>query len=124
MSELGRFLAEQAEAGGTTILPETAGAKLLVEHGRVVGIRTGDKGRGKDGEPLPNFEPGVDVTARVTVLAEGTAGHLTTAAIDAFGLEGMNPQIWALGVKEVWRVPKLTSFSTVARICAGSTCRA
>jgi electron-transferring-flavoprotein dehydrogenase len=69
-------------------------------------VRTGDKGRGRDGEPLSNFEPGVDVTARITVLAEGTAGHLTTAAIDRFGLEGSNPQIWALGVKEVWKVAK------------------
>ena len=82
ISELGRFLAEQAEAGGAMILPETTGQKLLVDHGRVVGVRTGDKGRGKDGEPLSNFEPGVDVTAKVTVLAEGTAGHLTTAAIE------------------------------------------
>ena len=106
VSELGRFLAEQAEAGGAMILPETAGQKLLVDHGRVAGVRTGDKGRGKDGQPLPNFEPGVDVTARITVLAEGTAGHLTTAAIDRFGLHGRNPQIWALGVKEVWKVPK------------------
>jgi electron-transferring-flavoprotein dehydrogenase len=106
LSELGRFLAEQAEAGGAMILPETAGERLLVEHGRVVGVRTGDKGRGKDGAPLANFEPGVDVTASVTILAEGTAGHLTTAAIDHFGLQGRNPQIWALGVKEVWRVPK------------------
>ena len=46
------------------ILPETAGQKLLVDHGRVVGVRTGDKGRGRDGEPLANFEPGVDVTAQ------------------------------------------------------------
>jgi electron-transferring-flavoprotein dehydrogenase len=106
LSELGRFLAAQAEAGGAMILPETAGERLLVEHGRVVGVRTGDKGRGRDGEPLQNFEPGADVTAKVTVLAEGTAGHLTTAAIDHFGLVGSNPQIWALGVKEVWRVPK------------------
>jgi electron-transferring-flavoprotein dehydrogenase len=106
VSELGRFLAEQAEAAGAMILPETTGQTLLMEHGRVVGVRTGDKGRGRDGEPLANFEPGVDVTARITVLAEGTAGHLTTAAIDTFGLEGSNPQIWALGVKEVWKVPK------------------
>jgi electron-transferring-flavoprotein dehydrogenase len=106
VSELGRFLAEQAEAGGAMILPETAGQKLLVDHGRVAGVRTGDKGRGKDGQPLPNFEPGVDVAARITVLAEGTAGHLTTAAIDHFGLHGRNPQIWALGVKEVWKVPR------------------
>jgi electron-transferring-flavoprotein dehydrogenase len=106
ISELGRFLAEQAEAGGAMILPETTGQKLLVDHGRVVGVRTGDKGRGKDGEPLSNFEPGVDVTAKVTILAEGTAGHLTTAAIEQFGLQGENPQIWALGVKEVWKVPR------------------
>ncbi len=106
VSELGRFLAEQAEAGGAMILPETAGQKLLVDHGRVVGVRTGDKGQGRQGEPLSNYEPGVDVTAKVTVLAEGTAGHLTTAAIDHFGLEGENPQIWALGVKEVWKVAK------------------
>jgi electron-transferring-flavoprotein dehydrogenase len=106
VSELGRFLAERAEAGGAMILPETPGQKLLLDHGRVVGVRTGDKGRGRDGEPLGNYEPGVDVTARITVLAEGTAGHLTTAAIDHFGLEGRNPQIWALGVKEVWKVPR------------------
>ena len=106
LSELGRFLGEQAEAGGAMILPETAGRQLLLEHGRVVGVRTGDKGRGREGEPLGNFEPGADITARITVLAEGTAGHLTTAAIDHFGLQGRSPQIWALGVKEVWKVPK------------------
>jgi electron-transferring-flavoprotein dehydrogenase len=106
MSELGRFLAAQAEESGVAILPETSAVRLLVQHGRVVGIRTGDKGRGRDGEPLSTFEPGSDIVARVTVLAEGTAGHLTTAAIDHFGLHGANPQIWALGVKEVWRVPR------------------
>jgi electron-transferring-flavoprotein dehydrogenase len=106
LSTLGRFLGEQAEALGAMILPETAGERLLVEHGRVVGVRTGDKGRGRQGEPLANFEPGAEVTAKLTVLAEGSAGHLTGAAIDHFGLEGRNPQIWALGVKEVWRVAK------------------
>src|SRR5947209_16557539 len=88
------------------ILPETAATKLLVDHGRVRGIRTGDKGRGRDGQELPNFEPGSDVVARITVLAEGTQGHLTGAAIEQFGLEGENPQVWALGVKEVWRVAR------------------
>ena len=71
-----------------------------------LGIRTGDKGRGRDGEPLGNFEPGSDIVAKLTVLAEGTQGHLTGAALDHFGLEGAKPQIWALGVKEVWKVPK------------------
>ena len=106
VSELGRFLAEQAEALGVAVLPETAATKLLVQHGRVVGVRTGDRGRGRQGEPLPTFEPGSDVVAGVTVLAEGTQGLLTSAAVDHFGLEGENPQIWALGVKEVWRVPR------------------
>ena len=106
LSELGRWLAAEAEEAGAMILPETAATKLLVDHGRVLGIRTGDKGRGKNGEELANFEPGSDVTARVTVLAEGTQGHLTGAAIKRFGLEGENPQVWALGVKEVWRVAK------------------
>jgi electron-transferring-flavoprotein dehydrogenase len=105
-SALTRFLAEQAEALGIAVLPETAATKLLVQHGRVLGARTGDKGRGRHGEPLPTFEPGNDIVAGVTVLAEGTQGLLTTAAIERFRLEGENPQIWALGVKEVWRVPR------------------
>jgi electron-transferring-flavoprotein dehydrogenase len=104
LAALGRWLAEQAEEAGAMILPETPAAKLLVDDGRVRGIRTGDKGRGRDGEELPNFEPGSDLAARVTVLAEGTQGHLTGAAISRFALESENPQVWALGVKEVWRV--------------------
>jgi electron-transferring-flavoprotein dehydrogenase len=106
LSQLSRWLGEQAEAGGAVILPETAAYKLLVEGARTVGVRTGDKGRGRDGEPLPNFEPGSDVTAKVTVLAEGTQGHLTGIALDRFGLAGENPQVWALGVKEVWKVAR------------------
>jgi electron-transferring-flavoprotein dehydrogenase len=106
LSQLGRWLAEQAEEAGATILPETAATKLLVTDGRVRGIRTGDRGRGRAGEELGNFEPGSDVVARVTVLCEGTQGHLTGAAIQAFGLEGENAQVWALGVKEVWRVAR------------------
>ena len=62
VAELGRFLSEKAEQAGVYILPETAATKLLVEDRIVKGVRTGDKGRGKDGEPLSNFEPGVDVT--------------------------------------------------------------
>ena len=106
LSRLGRWLAEQAEAGGAMILPETAADKLLVADGRARGVRTGDKGRGRDGEPLGNFEPGADVVARVTVLAEGTQGHLTGVALQRFGLAGDSPQVWALGVKEVWKVAR------------------
>ena len=106
LSQLGRYLAEKAEEGGTMILPETAAQKLLVDHGRVVGVRTGDKGRGREGQELPNFEPGSDLVAKVTVLAEGTQGHLTGVALDRFDLRGNEPQVWELGVKEVWKVAK------------------
>jgi len=105
LGEMGRWLAERAEELGVMIVPETAAEKLLVTGGRLVGVRTGDKGRGKHGEKLPNYEPGSDVTARVTILAEGTQGHLTGIALRKFGLAS-KPQVWALGVKEVWEVPR------------------
>ena len=106
VSKLGRFLAEKAEEAGVYILSETAATKLLVEDRIVKGVRSGDRGRGKDGEELANFEPGSDVVAKATVLAEGTVGHLTYAAYDYFDLHGADPMRWELGVKEVWEVPK------------------
>ncbi len=106
LSQLGRWLGEEAEALGVTVLPETSAGGLLVDGGRVVGVRTGDRGRGRAGEELGNFEPGSDIAARVTILAEGTQGHLTGAALDHFNLSSDNPQVWALGVKEVWKVAK------------------
>src|SRR6059036_2889176 len=106
IAKLGRFLGEKAEEAGAYLLTETAADKLLVEDRIVKGVRSGDKGRGRDGEPLANFEPGSDVLARATVLAEGTLGHLTQAAVEHYGIQGRDPQRWELGVKEVWEVPK------------------
>jgi electron-transferring-flavoprotein dehydrogenase len=106
VSKLGRFLADKAEEAGVYILSETAATKLLVEDRIVKGVRSGDRGRGKDGEELGNFEPGSDVVAKATVLAEGTIGHLTYSAFDYFDMHGSDPQAWELGVKEVWEVPK------------------
>jgi electron-transferring-flavoprotein dehydrogenase len=106
VARLGRFLGEKAEEKGVYILSETAADKLLVEDRIVRGVRSGDKGRGKEGEELSNFEPGSDVVAKATVLAEGTLGHLTDAALDYFDLRGADPQRWELGVKEVWEVEK------------------
>jgi electron-transferring-flavoprotein dehydrogenase len=106
IAKLGRFLGEKAEESGVYLLTETAAEKLLVSDRIVRGVRSGDKGRGRDGEELANFEPGSDVIARATVLAEGTQGHLTGAALDYFELQGLMPQRWELGVKEVWEVPK------------------
>ncbi len=107
VSAMARFQQRQAEEGGAYVLTETSATKLIVDDGRVVGVRSGDKGRGKDGEPLGNFEPGTDVKAKATVLAEGCWGSLTGAAIREFGLsDNREPQVWELGVKEVWKVPK------------------
>ena len=107
VSKLGRFLSEKAEEAGVYILTETAATQLLVEDRIVKGVRSGDRGRGKEGQELGNFEPGSDVVAKATVLAEGTIGHLTYAAMDYFDMrEGSDPQVWELGVKEIWEVPK------------------
>jgi electron-transferring-flavoprotein dehydrogenase len=104
IAKLGRFLGEKAEEGGAYILSETSADKLLVEDRIVRGIRSGDKGRDREGKELGNFEPGSDVVAKATVIAEGTLGHLTSTAIDYFDLHGADPQRWELGVKEVWKV--------------------
>jgi electron-transferring-flavoprotein dehydrogenase len=106
LSQLGRALAAEAEELGVAVLPETAAQQLLVAADRVAGVHTGDKGRGRDGEELGRFEPGSDITARVSILAEGTQGYLTSAALDRFELAGDSPQVWALGVKEIWKVAR------------------
>ena len=107
VSALARFQQRIAEENGAYILTETSATQLIVEEGRVVGVRSGDKGRGKDGEELGNFEPGTDIKAQVVVLADGCWGSLTGAAIREFDLgENREPQVWELGVKEVWKVPK------------------
>ncbi|MFL5817518.1 MAG: 4Fe-4S dicluster domain-containing protein [Conexibacter sp.] len=107
VSALARYQQRMAEEGGAYILTETSATQVIVEDGRVVGVRSGDKGRGKDGEPLGNFEPGTDIKAKATVFAEGCWGHLTGAAIREFDLaDGREPQVWELGVKEVWKVPR------------------
>jgi electron-transferring-flavoprotein dehydrogenase len=107
VSALCRYMQAQAEEAGAYLLTETSATQLIVEDGAVVGVRSGDKGRGKEGEELGNFEPGTDIAARATVLAEGCWGHLTDAAVREFELdEGREPQVWELGVKEVWKVKK------------------
>ena len=106
VSKLGRFLAERAEEAGAYILTETTADKLLVEDRIVRGIRSGDKGRDREGNQLGNFEPGSDLMAKATVLCEGTLGHLTYSALDYYDLHGQDPQRWELGVKEIWEVPE------------------
>ena len=106
ISQLSRFMAENAEEYGAYMLPETDAQQLLVQDGRVIGVKTGDKGRGREGEELSTFEPGVEVRAKVTVICEGTQGHLAGVLRDHFQLDQDSTQIYELGVKEVWEVEK------------------
>jgi electron-transferring-flavoprotein dehydrogenase len=107
VSAMARFQQRRAEEAGAYVLVETAASQLIVEQGTVVGVRSGDKGRGKDGQPLGNFEPGTDIKAQATVLGDGCWGTLTGAAVGEFALaDGREPLVWELGVKEVWKVQK------------------
>jgi electron-transferring-flavoprotein dehydrogenase len=107
VAALARYQQRRAEEAGAYVLTETAASQLIVTDGRVQGVRSGDKGRDKAGEPRSNFEPGTDIKAQATVLAEGSWGHLTGAAIREFDLGAdREPQVWELGVKEVWKVAK------------------
>ena len=106
ISQMARWMSEQAEELGAFMLPETDAQKLIVDQGRVLGVVTGDKGRGRDGEELSAFEPGAEVHANVTVIAEGTPGHLAGVLRATFDLDRDSTQSWELGVKEVWRIPK------------------
>ncbi len=107
LNRLTAWLAEKCEAAGVNIFPEFPGADLLYgENDAVVGVRTGDKGIDKEGKPRANFEPGVDLLAKVTVLGEGVRGSLTKKLVRRLGLdEGREPQVYSLGVKELWELP-------------------
>lgn len=107
---LGKFcawMAELAEEKGVNIFPEFAGVDLLWDGDAVRGVRTGDKGVGPDGTPLDNFEPGMDLTAPVTILGEGTRGHLARKLIERRQLDAdCNPMAYEIGCKEVFELPE------------------
>ncbi|MGH9534293.1 MAG: 4Fe-4S dicluster domain-containing protein [Terriglobales bacterium] len=105
LNRLGKWLGEKVEQAGVTIFPATGGAELLFDGDRVIGVRTDDKGRDKQGRPKANFEPGYDLQTPWVVLAEGPRGSLTKQLLDRAGLGGANPQVYSLGVKEIWEVP-------------------
>ena len=104
-----RWFGEQVEQSGVDIFAGFSGADLLIEDDTVVGVRTGDKGIDRNGKPKANFEPGSDIRAKITILTEGSRGSLTKHLIRKFHLDrDRNPQVFAIGVKEVWDVPKET----------------
>jgi electron-transferring-flavoprotein dehydrogenase len=101
-----RWLGEQAEELGVEIYPGFAAAEVLYDdNDSVVGVATGDMGRGKDGAPMDNFEPGVELRGRLTLFAEGCRGSLTKTLFERFDLRsGVDPQTYAIGIKELWEV--------------------
>ncbi len=106
LGNLCRWLAKEAEALGVEIYPGFAAAEVLYdENGRVVGVATGDVGIGKNGQPTPNYQPGVELRGAYTLLAEGCRGSLTKTLLERFGLhEGVDPQTYAIGIKELWEI--------------------
>ena len=102
-----KWLAEQAEGLGVDIFPGFAAAELLFdEAGRVCGVATGDMGIGKNGQPLPNFQRGMELRGQYTVFAEGARGHLGKQLIAHYQLDaGRDPSSWSIGIKELWEVP-------------------
>jgi len=104
LNRLAQWLGAKVEAAGINVFTSFAGRELLMDGTRVVGVRTEDKGVGRDGEPKSNFEPGYDLKSPIVVLAEGPRGSLARQLLGRLGLAGANPQIYTLGVKEVWEL--------------------
>jgi electron-transferring-flavoprotein dehydrogenase len=103
-----KWLAGLVEAEGIDIFAGFAATEVLYDgDGRVVGVRTGDRGIGKHGEKKSTFEAGVDVRAKITILADGVRGNLTKAVVRRLSLdEGRAPQLYAIGIKELWELPQ------------------
>ncbi len=106
LGKLTRWLSEICENEDIDIFCGFAGTELIYDEDRVIGVRTGDRGIDKNGALKPQFEPGADIYAKIVILGEGTRGSLTKKLIHKHNLmDGRNPQVWALGVKELWQMP-------------------
>jgi electron-transferring-flavoprotein dehydrogenase len=102
-----KWLGGLVEAEGIDVFTGFPATELLYENDTVVGVRTGDRGIGKHGEKKPTFEAGVDIRAKVTILADGVRGNLTKALVRRLGLDAArSPQLYAIGIKELWEVPQ------------------
>lgn len=106
LSKFNRWLASQCEAKGINIFPGFAAVEALYEGDKIVGVRTGDKGRDKEGNPKANFEPGLILKAKTTVFAEGTRGSLFKQVSKKLNLRaGKNAEVFEEGVKEIIQMP-------------------
>lgn len=107
LAEATEWMAEKCEEIGVEVYSDFAGQELLYDDGKVIGVRLGDTGRDHDGNEGPAFTPGMDVFSNVTILGEGTCGHLSQQLIEKHQLGSTtNPQVWALGIKELVKIPE------------------
>src|SRR3989454_5112242 len=106
LCEIVRWLGHKAEGLGVTLFTGFPAAGLLVDGERVAGVRTAATGLDRDGKPLGSYQAPNDITAKVTALAEGTRGMLAQAWLEWQGMPSENPQIFALGVKEIWETQR------------------
>lgn len=107
LGDVCRWLAAQAEELGVEIYPGFAASELLEEDGRIVGVATGDMGITREGEPGPNHQPGMELRATYTLFGEGCRGSLGKKLMARYDLrEGVDPQTYGLGIKELWEIPK------------------
>lgn len=106
LCEVVRWMGEKADALGINLFSGFPVASLLVEGNKVIGVRTTPAGLDRESKPGSTFEPAIDLTVKVVALAEGTRGLLTQAWFRWQGVSSPNPQIYALGVKEIWKVKK------------------
>jgi electron-transferring-flavoprotein dehydrogenase len=106
LGALCRWLAAEAEALGADIYPGFAAGEVLYgAAGEVIGVATGDLGRHRDGTPGPNFQRGMALLGKYTLFAEGSRGHLGKQLAERFALcEGTDPQVYGLGIKELWEI--------------------
>ncbi len=106
LSKFNRWLGQQCESKGINIFPGFAAVEALYEGDKIVGVRTGDKGRDKEGLPKSNFEPGLILKAKVTIFAEGTRGSLFKQVSKKLNLrDGKNKEVFEEGVKEIIQMP-------------------
>lgn len=104
LNRLAKWLGGLVETKGINVFTQFAGRELIYEGDGVAGVITEDKGVDKNGKPKDNFTPGYELRAKVTVLAEGPRGSLTKNLVARLKLEGLNPQVYGIGIKELWDV--------------------
>lgn len=105
LQKLARWLGKKAEEAGVNLFPGFPGAELIFSGDRVEGVITREMGLDKEGRRKPNWQPGTEIRAKLTVLCEGARGSLTKGLVERLKLDGLSPQVYTTGVKEVWEVP-------------------